>query len=86
MQALEITCYLDERISELAKCRLPEHPVYPLGDTHYASFMTSREEMDMNGKGAEKWSTSSSHSHVNGNFSDEHKTKHEAGPSNRYVI
>jgi len=39
----EITNYLDEKISDLAKNRLPEAPEYPFGNSQYASFMTPRD-------------------------------------------
>ena len=39
----EITNYLDEKISELAKSRLPEAPEYRFGNSHYASFMMPRD-------------------------------------------
>jgi hypothetical protein len=46
MQAVEITAFLDGRISDLVKSRLPDQPAYPFGDPQYASFMP-REDMSM---------------------------------------
>lgn len=71
MHAGEITNYLDERISELAKSRLPDEPLYPFGQSQYASFMMPRDEMSSHDKGTEKWSGS----RTNGTFSDDHKLK-----------
>jgi hypothetical protein len=45
MHAVEIASFLDQRISELAKNRLPQEPAYPGGDLQYASFMMPRDEM-----------------------------------------
>ena len=72
MHALEITSLLDDRISELAKNRLPDEPGYPSGNSHYASFMMPRDEMNINEKSPEKYSGRS-----NGNWTDDHKTKNE---------
>jgi hypothetical protein len=85
MHALEITNYLDERISELAKNRLPEEPVYPSGDSQYASFMMPLDETNMNGKATDKWSTHSTYTQSNGNLSNEHKLKYDSSPKNRYT-
>jgi hypothetical protein len=74
MHALEITTFLDERISELTKERLPEEPNYPSGQTQYASFMMSRNEgMSVQDKSPdkEKWET---YSRPNGSW-DGPKTK-----------
>lgn len=74
MHALEITTFLDDRISELTKERLPEEPSYPSGQTQYASFMMSRNEgMTVHDKSPDKdkWET---HSRPNGGW-DEPKTK-----------
>jgi hypothetical protein len=83
MQALEIASYLDERISELAKTRLPGHPTLPVGEFQYASFMDTLGETDMNGKIAEEWQVSSDHSRVPGGIKHEHMAKQETSPYNR---
>ena len=57
MQAIEITKFLDERISDLAKNRLPDAPIYPSGDSRYASFMTSHDEINMSAKSPERYSS-----------------------------
>ena len=49
MRAVQITTLLDERISELARNKLPEQPGYPAGDAQYASFMMSLDERNGNG-------------------------------------
>jgi hypothetical protein len=71
MRAVEITNLLDEKISELAKNRLPGEPGYPSGDAQYASFMMPRDEVNTNGKSPEKWS---SYNRSNG---DDRKTKYD---------
>jgi hypothetical protein len=45
MQTAEITSFLDDRISDLAKTRLAKEPVLPGGHFHYASFMIPHEEI-----------------------------------------
>ena len=44
MHPAEITNYLDDAISELAKNRLPDEPGYPSGEIQYASFMMRKED------------------------------------------
>jgi hypothetical protein len=46
MLPAEITNYLDNKISELAKSRLPDEPGYPSGETQYASFIIPKDEMN----------------------------------------
>lgn len=46
MHPAEITNYLDDAISELAKHKLPDEPGYPSGESQYASFMIPKEEMN----------------------------------------
>jgi hypothetical protein len=46
MLPAEITNYLDDKISELAKSRLPDEPGYPSGETQYASFIMPKDEMN----------------------------------------
>ena len=46
MLPAEITNYLDDKISELAKNRLPDEPGYPSGETQYASFIMPKDEMN----------------------------------------
>lgn len=83
MHAVEITNFLDERISELAKNQLPEEPGYPSGDSQYASFMMPRDEMNINEKSPEKWS---SYNRSNGSW-DDHKTKQDrlSNSKNRFT-
>ena len=69
MHAVEITDLLDERISELVRDRLPDEPVFPSGESRYATFMMPRDEMSMNEK--------SPSSRSNGNWTDDHKTKQD---------
>jgi hypothetical protein len=81
MHAVEITNYLDERITELAKNRLPQEPGYPSGDSQYASFMMAGDEMNKFEKKSEKASGRSTHQssngyrNNNGNWSDESKSQ-----------
>jgi len=76
MRAVEITNFLDEKISELIKNRLPEEPGYPSGESQYASFIMPRDEMNSNDK-SPKWS---SYSRPNGSYeADDHKLKHDKG-------
>lgn len=87
MHAVDITNCLDERISELIKNKLPEEPVYPSGQTQYASFMMPRDEMNINEKSPEKSAISSSRS--NGNrWEDDEKLKNGQVPNskNRYIL
>jgi hypothetical protein len=69
MHAVEITDLLDERISELVRDRLPDEPVFPSGESRYATFMMPRDEMNVNEK--------SPSSRLNGNWTDDHKTKQD---------
>jgi hypothetical protein len=81
MHAVDITNYLDERISELVKNRLPEEPVYPSGESQYASFMIPRDEMSLNDKSPEKPSIGSSR--LNGIRFGEDKLKDNQIPSSK---
>jgi hypothetical protein len=82
MHAVEITSFLDERISELVKNRFPEEPQYPSGESQYASFIMPRDEMiNLNDKSPEKYS---SYSRSNGDL-ENHKTKLESSSKNRFV-
>lgn len=79
MHAVEITNFLDEKISELIKNRLPEEPGYPSGESQYASFIMPRDEMNSNDK-SPKWSSYGGRS--NGSYEgDDHKSKHDKGGS-----
>ena len=89
MHAVEITSFLDERISELAKNRLPEEPGYPSGEPHYASFMMPRDEMIMSDKDPEKLSSANhrSNGHPSSeNWSDDRKPQYDGlgGSKNGY--
>jgi hypothetical protein len=80
MLAVEITNYLDERITELAKNRLPQEPGYPSGDSQYASFMIAGDEMNKFEKNSEKALGRTTHRSSNGyrnngNSSDESKSQ-----------
>jgi hypothetical protein len=76
MRAVEITDLLDERISELVRDRLPDEPLFPSGESRYATFMMPRDEMNMSEK--------SPSSRSNGNWTDDHKTKQDRpGSSSR---
>jgi len=76
MHAVEITNFLDEKISELINNRLPEEPRYPSGESQYASFIMPRDEMNSNDK-SPKWS---SYGRSNGSYEgDDHKSKHDKG-------
>ena len=74
MHPVEITNFLDERISELAKNRLPEEPGYRWGNSEYASFMMPRDDMSINEKSPDKWSNYTRS--TNGNWDDQ-KTKQD---------
>ena len=79
MRTVEITNLLDERISELARNRLPDEPIFPSGESRYATFMMPRDEMNMSEKSPDKWSVRS-----NGNWMEDHKTKQDRpGSSSR---
>jgi len=84
----EITNFLDQRISELAKNRLPEEPVYPAGNSQYASFIMPKDEMDLHDKETDKQTKrSSSASRSNGNWSDDGKATNNtsvSGKDDRY--
>ena len=68
MHPLDITSFLDERISELTNDHLPEEPNYPSGQTQYASFMMPRDHtMSLNGKSSDKWPANSP---LNGGWDD----------------
>lgn len=81
MHAVEITNFLDEKISELIKDRLPEEPGYPSGESQYASFIMPRDEMNHHDK-SPKWSTNG---RSNGSYEGaDHKSKHDrAGSSSK---
>jgi hypothetical protein len=86
MHALEITTFLDERISELTNDRLPEEPSYPSGQTQYASFMMPRDEaMNLNDKSPDKWAA---YSRSNGSWADPRTTQDRPakGTKNAYVV
>ena len=69
---MEITNFLDEKISELIKNRLPEEPGYPSGESQYVSFIMPRDEMNSNDK-SPKWSN---YGRSNGSFDgDDHRSK-----------
>jgi hypothetical protein len=77
---VEITNYLDERITELAKNRLPQEPGYPSGDSQYASFMMAGDEMNKFEKRSGKTSGRSTHRSSNGyrnngSWSDESRSQ-----------
>ena len=84
MHSVEITNFLDDKISELAKNRLPDEPRLPSGQTQYASFMMPSDEMGFNDKSPEKWA---SYNRTNGNW-DDHKTKQDkiASSKNRFPL
>lgn len=91
MHAVEITNYLDERITELARNRLPDEPGYPSGDSQYASFMTAGDDMNKFEKNSEKSRDNSSYRSSNGyrnsgDWSDESKSqdKQESHKKKRY--
>jgi hypothetical protein len=78
MHVGEITTFLDQTISDLARNRLPEEPVYPAGNSQYASFMMPQDEMDLNDKDHDKWAgysskRSSSGGRSSGHWSDDGK-------------
>lgn len=76
MHAVEITDILDEKISELVRDRLPDEPVFPSGESRYATFMMPRDEIHMSEKSPSNRS--------NGNWTDDHKTKQDRpGSSSR---
>jgi hypothetical protein len=86
MHAVEIIALLDERITELAKSRLPEEPAYPSGDAQYASFMVSHEEMNSDKERLKKRENSDKQSP--GDWSDDARVKQDAldGSKNRYRL
>lgn len=71
MLPAEITNYLDNKISELAKSRLPDEPGYPSGETQYASFIMPKDEMNsLNTKaGDNKLASYKSNERINGGWS-----------------
>jgi hypothetical protein len=75
MHAVEITLFLDERISELARNRLPDEPGYPSGDSQYASFMISSDEMNSGDKERERGVASGKR--VNELWNDDTKPREE---------
>ena len=80
MHAVEITSLLDERISELVKNRLPDEPVFPSGESRYATFMMPRDEMNISEK--------SPSSRSSGNWTDDPKAKPDrsgSGSRNGFV-
>lgn len=93
MQVVEITNFLDQRISELAKNRLPEEPAYPSGNTQYASFMMPRDEMGAHDKDNDKWASHTSQRpsstyRSNGNWSDDGKATSDKNVNgkDRYIM
>src|SRR5579862_2803697 len=93
MHVVEITDFLDQRISDLAKSRLPEGPVYPSGNSQYASFMMPRDEMNTHDKESDKRSKhetqqSPSGARSNGNWSDDGKpaSERKVNGKDRYLM
>lgn len=91
MHAVEITNYLDERITELARNRLPDEPGYPSGDSQYASFMMAGDDINKFEKKSDKNPGNSNYQTPNGyrnsgDWSDESKSQdmQEAHKKKRY--
>lgn len=84
MHAVEITLFLDERITELARNRLPDEPGYPSGDSQYASFMISSD--DMNSSDKERERAMASGKRVNELWNDDTKTRERYEDSKNGLI
>jgi hypothetical protein len=77
MLPAEITNYLDDKISELAKNRLPDEPGYPSGETQYASFLMPRDEMNAleSKAGGNRLASYKSNERINGGWSGASKSQ-----------
>jgi hypothetical protein len=83
MHAVEITTFLDERIQELARNRLPDEPQYPAGESQYASFLIGPDEMNFEVERRKVVSTKLSHEYSSDDATP--KTDRYEGSKSGYV-